>query len=92
MREILPFDENTSSNDQSLVIQSVDFERLVSSCYADSTIRQEKANGLGLLQRQAINIRKLIRVKMADESDLKQVCNAVVYWHGVVPTDVNPLT
>lgn len=74
LREILPFDENTSSNDQSVVSQDTDFNHLVETSLGDrSKERQEKIGYLIVLQRQAINIRKMIRVKMADESDLKQV-------------------
>ncbi len=61
IRKILPFDENTSSNDQSSVKNnSVSIEGI------------DPDTGK-LLRDQAISIRKLIRVKMADEADLKQV-------------------
>jgi hypothetical protein len=56
---VLPFTEETSSNDQSKVDKSID-----SKC----DIPEMKA-----LRSSAIAIRSMIRVKMADENDFKQV-------------------
>jgi len=66
LRIILPFDENTSSNDQSLAT-------------SQGAAAQELAVSPRVLDRlrdQAINIRKTIRVKMADEADLRQALAA----------------
>jgi hypothetical protein len=66
IRIVLPFDEDTSSNDQSII---------------NSKSRQSNVNNtdkinestLNILKEQAVSLRRLIRVKMADEADLQQV-------------------
>lgn len=69
LRELLPFDENTSSNDQSSVSDAVVRELLRRRKHCDDSHRR----ALMALHEQAIHIRRTIRVKMADEADLQQV-------------------
>jgi len=69
LRTILPFDESTSSNDQSKVVPPPS-----PSC-SSSTSSGTKgldSNMASSLREQAIELRRLIRVKMADEADLQQ--------------------
>lgn len=64
MRTILPFDESTSSGDQSNILDpNVELE--------NGTVPAEV---LRRYRPYAVSLRSLIRVKMADEADLKQVC------------------
>lgn len=66
IRIVLPFDEDTSSNDQS-IINSKSHSSNVN--YTD-TINE---SSLIILREQAVSLRRLIRVKMADEADIQQV-------------------
>jgi hypothetical protein len=69
LRTILPFDESTSSNDQSKVVPPPS-----PSC-SSSTSSGTKgldSNMASSLREQAIELRRLIRVKMADEADFQQ--------------------
>jgi hypothetical protein len=70
LRIILPFDENTSSNDQAAAVnaQNAALSDLASKCGSSSILET--------LQVQAVNFRKTIRVKMADEADLQQAMQA----------------
>lgn len=61
IRILLPFNENTSSNDQSDVM---------AEHFSDKSVF---TNDLFALHLEAIALRKLIRVKMADEADVLQV-------------------
>ena len=75
LRLVLPFDENTSSNDQSNVnvgTAQSDEEQLVylASQRGISPLIMTK------LRNEAVKLRSLIRVKMADESDLQQAIMA----------------
>ena len=71
LRQVLPFDEETSSRDQSMINRHK----------RDSVSGQQKAaldnTVLDQLNRLAVSVRGLIRVKMADESDLKQAESAI---------------
>jgi hypothetical protein len=76
LRSVLPFDEDTSSADQaaggsSSGIDSVN--KLLTGGGVVSVSRPEMENTLFALRSQATDIRRTIRVKMADEADLKQV-------------------
>ena len=63
LRIVLPFDEDTSSNDQSIVKA-----RAAPTGYNIDPNSSEIVE----LREHAVKIRRLIRVKMADENDLKQ--------------------
>jgi hypothetical protein len=69
LRHVLPFDENTSSNDQAK-------GRVASTQAGDlgtpaALLGHEAAlQGLG---ERAVDLRRVIRVKMADEADVNQV-------------------
>jgi len=73
LRRLLPFDENTSSSDQSDV-SSQDALQDILSGEGGSVVDPQV---LSSLQNSAKNIRGTIRVKMADEADLKQAETAV---------------
>ena len=66
LRVVLPFDENTSSNDQAMAGMSEDM--------ANNGIGSPRV--LSQLREQATGLRKTIRVKMADEADLRQALMA----------------
>ena len=84
LRVVLPFDEDTSSSDQA----HVDSRRrpmgtTSSPSSASSPQRGPIASVTGVddhtltaLQQQAVVLRKLIRIKMADEADLQQAQSA----------------
>ncbi|CAE7539984.1 unnamed protein product, partial [Symbiodinium microadriaticum] len=70
LRRVLPFDEDTSSNDQSAVNSTL------SALSADM---RDNCRAAGIndevivaLRSTAMEVRRTIRVKMADEADLKQ--------------------
>ena len=75
LRVILPFDENTSSNDQAAAQKNArsaavaGLEKAMGASPATSHV-------LDTLQSQATDLRKTIRVKMADEADLQQAMQA----------------
>lgn len=60
--KVLPFTEETSSNDQSKVNREV--------ALADAMLNIPE---MLALRASAVDIRSMIRVKMADENDFKQV-------------------
>ena len=84
LRVVLPFDEDTSSSDQA----HVDLRRrpvgTTSSPSSSSSLQRGPIasvtgvddHTLTTLQQQAIILRKLIRIKMADEADLQQAQSA----------------
>ena len=75
IRKLLPFDENTDSNDQSrLQVEDAQHQRVLMNV-AD----EHGLSGAALLslRDQAVDVRALIRVKMADDADLKQAAMAV---------------
>lgn len=87
LRSVLPFDENTSSNDQSaisagdsdgspstLLLQSVGPVGGALSPRATAEMDAE----LRRLRLQAVDIRRTVRVKMADEADMKQVLFSII--------------
>jgi hypothetical protein len=69
LRHVLPFDENTSSNDQAK-------GRVVAAQAGElgtpAALRGHEAALQGLGER-AVDLRRVIRVKMADEADVNQV-------------------
>ena len=70
LRTVLPFDENTSSNDQS---------KIFSHSSSNSNNNNDNNNNNLLLEKlreQAVAIRKIVRVKLADEADLQQAIAA----------------
>ena len=74
LRVILPFDENTSSNDQ-----SAQRAHTADSATLLTTLREQSNYSprvIDQLREQAINLRRTIRVKMADEADLRQALAA----------------
>jgi hypothetical protein len=68
LRVVLPFDEETSSNDQAQVRSGL--SPSVQKVAAGYQNIDEQT--MSKLREQAIMLRKLIRVKMADEADLQQ--------------------
>lgn len=64
LRYVLPFNEDASSSDQSAV----------AAMYIDvpSELKPQEAS-LQMLRNLAVRLRKLMRIKMADETDFKQV-------------------
>ena len=99
LRIILPFDENTSSHDQSQAGSS-SHSAAAQELAAQLKKRGDSPRVLDRLRDQAVSIRKTIRVKMADEADLRQAllasqqlqtfCNDVeVYSRETGKTPVN---
>jgi hypothetical protein len=70
LRAVLPFDESTSSNDQSNVRVSG------ATINAPSVLGKLDASDLNSLRTRAVDLRRLLRVKMADEADLLQATAA----------------
>lgn len=77
LRVILPFTENTSSSDQTLSCTTSPInttstlaEAIQSSCFPQLLPHLQT---LQTFQTQLLTIRKLIRVKIADEADYQQV-------------------
>jgi len=70
LRSVLPFDESTSSNDQSNVRDNG------STINAPSVLSKLDASVLSSLRSRAVDLRRLLRVKMADEADLLQAAAA----------------
>tara|TARA_A100001035_G_C27677131_1_gene451212 strand:- start:325 stop:867 length:543 start_codon:yes stop_codon:yes gene_type:complete len=68
LRAILPFDESTSSHDQSKVTSP--------NRKAEALLSQLDNNKVDVLREQAVGLRKVIRIKMADEADLQQAIAA----------------
>lgn len=68
LRAILPFDESTSSHDQSKVTSP--------NQKAEALLSQLDSTEVGSLREQAVGLRKVIRIKMADEADLRQAIAA----------------
>lgn len=68
LRAVLPFDESTSSNDQSK-IASPDVK-------AGSILSQLGPHEADALREKAVGLRKAVRIKMADEADLRQAIAA----------------
>jgi len=73
LRCLLPFDENTSSGDQAATASGQQKLDLPTAC------NEVKAK---MLAEQAVGLRKLVRVKMADEADLQQAMSAVKMLDG----------
>ena len=75
LRAILPFDENTSSNDQAAAQKNA---RSAAVAGLEEAMGASPATShvLDSLQSQATDLRKTIRVKMADEADLQQAMQA----------------
>lgn len=81
LRAVLPFDEETSSNDQSAITDSNSTSPskllLMQSSQRRGDISPQSLAKveaeLTRLRAQAVDIRRTVRVKMADEADLKQV-------------------
>jgi hypothetical protein len=73
IRQVLPFDESTSSNDQASTGFDSGLAELVTSGEKHGVSTQVMVD----LRARALEIRKLIRVKMADEADLDQAIQAV---------------
>ena len=70
LRAVLPFDESTNSNDQASVVQvGVRGGAGAPSIAVLSTLDTQSANEL---RSRAVALRRLLRVKMADEADLLQ--------------------
>ena len=69
LNKVLPFDEDTPSNDQSAV---------------NNSARDLESAELKELRSSAVAIRSLIRVKMADENDFNQVLHATNLWRYLV--------
>ena len=71
LRKVLPFDETTSSTDQSHVSATLN---------AVGGMGGEGNEGVLLdLRAAAMEVRRTIRVKMADEADLRQVRGGCMY-------------
>ena len=68
LRVVLPFDEDTSSNDQAQVRNGLSPSLQKISAGYQNIDEQTMSK----LREQAVMLRKLIRVKMADEADLQQ--------------------
>ncbi len=68
LRVVLPFDEDTSSNDQAQVRNGLSPSLQKASAGYQNIDEQTMSK----LREQAVMLRKLIRVKMADEADLQQ--------------------
>ena len=75
IRSVLPFDEYTSSNDQAAG-GSGDGQELAALVQSAAAAGVDKATVLNL-REEALIIRKLIRVKMADEADVNQAIQAM---------------
>jgi hypothetical protein len=77
LRKVLPFDEDTSSNDQSAVSDhSCPLSSELRASCRDSGVCEDTLHNLRVA---AMRVRRTIRVKMADEADLKQVRG--VHYH-----------
>jgi hypothetical protein len=68
LRVVLPFDENTSSNDQAMAAVGGN------PPLTDNGLGSPRV--LSQLREQATALRKTVRVKMADEADLRQALSA----------------
>jgi hypothetical protein len=84
LRIVLPFDEDTSSSDQAHVSRTLGHPLSPSSSSSPSASASPRVAAVAgvdpstllSLQRQAVALRSLIRVKMADEADLLQAQQA----------------
>jgi hypothetical protein len=78
LRQVLPFDEHTSSNDQARGRVAVDSSAggAGSADALPAALRGHEA-ALSHLAERAVELRGVIRVKMADEADVKQASAAV---------------
>lgn len=74
MRHILPFDENTSSNDQAKGRVVSDNNSLDNVAVPAALVGHESV--LEGLAESAVRLRGVIRVKMADEADVSQASAA----------------
>lgn len=74
LRAILPFDENTSSNNQAAIGKkaSESFGSLPSHLLSNSAVVSQ----LTQLRSLVVDFRRMIRVKIADEADMKQAMTA----------------
>ncbi len=70
LRSVLPFDEDTSSSDQA-AISATKHGKIAALC-GDAEAQAAVEPDLHLLRAQAVDFRRVVRVKMADEADLKQ--------------------
>lgn len=68
LRAVLPFDESTSSSDQAKVASP--------NAKAEGILSQLGPNEADALRDQAVGLRKAVRIKMADEADLRQAIAA----------------
>ena len=80
LRAILPFDENTSSNNQAATAKNTESFGLPSHLMNDSIIVEQ----LSHLRLLAVDFRRMIRVKIADEADMKQAMVASQMLHKFV--------
>lgn len=80
LRAILPFDENTSSNNQAATAKNTESFGLPSHLINDKVIVEE----LSHLRMLAIDFRRMIRVKIADVADMKQAMVASEMLHKFV--------
>jgi len=69
LRVVLPFDENTSSNDQAAGSRT-------SPAAASAILAALDPGAVEELRSRAVSLRRLLRVKMADEADLLQAVAA----------------
>lgn len=76
MRHILPFDENTSSNDQAKGHVLSDEYALDKVAVPAALVGHEVV--LEDLSNSAVRLRGVIRVKMADEADVSQASTAAI--------------
>ena len=80
LRYVLPFDEDTSSSDQAS-------GRIEGAAVAGTPAALVgHAEALGSLARRAVELRRIIRVKMADEADVSQVSACIVLWPQLTAT------
>jgi hypothetical protein len=77
LRAVLPFNEETSSNDQSKITSPIKQNgSSPASNKLQSLINQMDSSVVEQLRTSAVALRKLIRVKMSDEADLQQARTA----------------
>jgi hypothetical protein len=73
LRAVLPFDESTSSNDQSKIASP--------NAKAEGILSQLSKREVDSLRERAVSLRKVVRIKMADEADLRQAIEATKMLH-----------
>lgn len=71
IRIVLPFDEETSSADQSSVTKRD--EQVLMQTIRNIPSLQEHVDDIFSLRKEFSAIRKLVRIKMADQADFHQV-------------------